>query len=828
MTLPELFTKLPCLKNCKAHVKYENHQRVLETWEEHTSLCMQYFHVLYQEKQVGAFLKRLLDDLLPVRSQRFEHSFCQMFADTVLFHDVGKLNVRFQTEKLHVAYEIPFDYDFAAYGSQHSELSAFYYLDTYWNVDGTVSEKEQFWLQYFAILFAYVISRHHGELSSCKKFVMEKLVCQSNTFAHLQINLDAKSIRNFFVRSKKQITNQQSMSINAVVRMCESLLVTSDFYATCEFMQNVEMTDFGHFTNVEEYRRVYESTDLMKSVRQYQRGNPKTMNDLRTEIFLESEEQLEQHADSSVFYLKAPTGSGKSNNALNLSLHLLEQDKSLQKLFYVYPFNTLVEQNDVTIRTAFCNDETLCSQMFVVNSLTPIHFAEEEGSYQKSLLDRQFCNYPLVITTHVQLFDMLFGDKRESVFGFHQLMNSVIVLDEIQFYKQSIWTEIAWFMKIFGRLLNMKFIVMSATLPNFDQLTEDVCDTVHLLNHADVYFQHELFRNRVVVHYDLLDYKSDEVLSEMLNHMGQFVLANQKIMVEFMTKTDAYHFYRDCVELYGDTCDVELMTGEDNRVTRNRIIEKVKTCSDGLILIATQVVEAGVDISVDIGYKAISKLDSEEQFMGRINRSAVPGKMGHVWFFRQGNVKRLYREDIRISDEFTLDDKKMQTVLQEKNFDMYYQNILQRLQCRNGLYGSKGLQYFWDMLKNVALDELAKHMALITAEDWTRSVYLAQDVVLTNGTVCNGVQVWNEYRQLVEDPTLDYAKKTVLLSEVRSKMSYFTVNLPKKWVEQMIQDGAIEYGEMVYVEHGDKYFEDGKLNRALFESNPDAYATLIL
>lgn len=190
-------------------------------------------------------------------------------------------------------------------------------------MDENVSEEEQFWLQYFAILFAYVISRHHGELSSCKKFVMEKLVCQSNTFAHLQINLDAKSIRNFFVRSKKRITNQQSVSINAVVRMCESLLVTSDFYATCEFMQNVEMTDFGHFTNVEEYRRVYESTDLMKSVRQYQRGNPKTMNDLRTEIFLESEEQLEQHVDSSVFYLKAPTGSGKSNNALNLSLHLL-------------------------------------------------------------------------------------------------------------------------------------------------------------------------------------------------------------------------------------------------------------------------------------------------------------------------------------------------------------------------------------------------------------------------------------------------------------------------------------------------------------------------
>ncbi len=50
-----------------------------------------------------------------------------------------------------------------------------------------------------------------------------------------------------------------------------------------------------------------------------------------------------------------------------------------------------------------------------------------------------------------------------------------------------------------------------------------------------------------------------------------------------------------------------------------RIIEKVKKLSN-LILVATQVVEAGIDIDMDIGYKDISKLDSEEQFMGRINR----------------------------------------------------------------------------------------------------------------------------------------------------------------------------------------------------------------
>ena len=49
---------------------------------------------------------------------------------------------------------------------------------------------------------------------------------------------------------------------------------------------------------------------------------------------------------------------------------------------------------------------------------------------------------------------------------------------------------------------------------------------------------------------------------------------------------------------------------------------------------ATQVVEAGIDIDMDIGYKDISKLDSEEQFIGRINRNFK--RKGVVLFFRYG------------------------------------------------------------------------------------------------------------------------------------------------------------------------------------------------
>ncbi|MBO1690626.1 hypothetical protein HJW02_13375, partial [Akkermansia sp. GGCC_0220] len=66
--------------------------------------------------------------------------------------------------------------------------------------------------------------------------------------------------------------------------------------------------------------------------------------------------------------------------------------------------------------------------------------------YNKALLNRIFINYPFVITTHVNLFNSFFGTSREELFPLINLCNSVIILDEIQSYRNSIWKEIINFL----------------------------------------------------------------------------------------------------------------------------------------------------------------------------------------------------------------------------------------------------------------------------------------------------------------------------------------------------------------------------------------------
>ena len=73
-------------------------------------------------------------------------------------------------------------------------------------------------------------------------------------------------------------------------------------------------------------------------------------------MFLDAENELFRNLNSDIFFLEAPTGSGKSNVSINLSFKLLEENKSMNKIYYIYPFNTLIEQNISSLEMIFIND----------------------------------------------------------------------------------------------------------------------------------------------------------------------------------------------------------------------------------------------------------------------------------------------------------------------------------------------------------------------------------------------------------------------------------------------------------------------------------------
>ena len=823
-----------------------------EILKEHVDRCYHYFEELWEHKNFKAVFENFQKELAPELSDEGIKLFYSLIVNVIIFHDCGKINPRFQSIKMKNTLKKWTTID-CLDGTKHSILSAAIYFDYFYEKiqESLLSKDEKNMIHVFMLVNAYVISRHHGNLSRFEEFLEEfqpnrqladifSCMNQGN-FTEVyhgpfckrdrhMMNMPRQNTRIYHSFLEKQSSHA---GLYTYIRFLFSVLVSCDYYATSEYDNGIQMSAFGTIENTE-FATQYEQSERVKQIR---RLNPescvddkKDINILRNRMFYEAEQTLLKNKDTNIAFIEAPTGAGKSNLAMNCSLKLL--DKNINKIFYVYPFNTLVEQNYDTLEKIYGQTDIFKS-IAVINSITPIPLngtrkfwenldkEENEKFYQKALLDRQFLNYPFILTTHVNLFQIMFGCEREAAISFYQLAGSVVVLDEIQSYKNVLWTEIMMFLQCYSRLLNMKIIIMSATLPKLDMLTGNHEKVVNLIENPEKYFQDARFKKRVALSYELLYQDKKTEMKELYAHVLGQAQKGRKLLMEFITKTSAEKFCHMLTESGRENLQIFCMTGDDNQIDRKRILREMDTADKdkAVILVATQVVEAGIDIDMDIGYKDISKLDSEEQFIGRINRNFK--RKGVVYFFDMDNESGIYKEDYRVDTAYTLRKDEMKQLLADKNFGKYYDYILKGIRkYRNDRKNENGIEAFVDNVKKLDFVWISQKMKLIDKnDDWKMSVYFAREITTDTGEIIDGKQVWERYRELLSDMTMNYAKKQILLSEVKSKMSYF--------IYQIKIDNSLDYndriGELYLIEDAEQYFENGRLNTDKFYSQGNLF-----
>lgn len=823
-----------------------------EILKEHVDRCYHYFEELWEHKNFKAVFENFQKELSPELSDEGIKLFYSLIVNVIIFHDCGKINPRFQSIKMKNTLKKWAAID-CLDGTKHSILSAAIYFDYFYEKiqESLLSKDEKNMIHVFMLVNAYVISRHHGNLSRFEEFLEEFqpnrqladiFSCMNQgDFTEVyhgpfckrdrhMMNMPRQNTRIYHSFLEKQSSHA---GLYTYIRFLFSVLVSCDYYATSEYDNGIQMSAFGTIENTE-FATQYEQSERVKQIRRF---NPescvddkKDINILRNRMFYEAEQTLLKNKDTNIAFIEAPTGAGKSNLAMNCSLKLL--DKNINKIFYVYPFNTLVEQNYDTLEKIYGQTDIFKS-IAVINSITPIplngtrkfwenlDIEENEKFYQNALLDRQFLNYPFILTTHVNLFQIMFGCEREAAISFYQLAGSVVVLDEIQSYKNVLWTEIMMFLQCYSRLLNMKIIIMSATLPKLDMLTGNHEKVVNLIKNPEKYFQDARFKKRVALSYELLYPDRKTEMKELYAHVLGQAQKGRKLLMEFITKTSAEKFYHMLTESGREDLQIFCMTGDDNQIDRKRILREMDTADKdkAVILVATQVVEAGIDIDMDIGYKDISKLDSEEQFIGRINRNFK--RKGVVYFFDMDNESGIYKEDYRVDTAYTLRKDEMKQLLADKKFGKYYDYILKGIRkYRNDRKNENGIEAFVDNVKKLDFVWISQKMKLIDKnDDWKMSVYFAREITTDTGEIIDGKQVWERYRELLSDMTMNYAKKQILLSEVKSKMSYF--------IYQIKIDNSLDYndriGELYLIEDAEQYFENGRLNTDKFYSQGNLF-----
>lgn len=843
--------------NIYAHVDTEENRK--ELLEEHMDLCVRYLNKISDEKNLYNAFTNFEKIILHDCSKEAKLLYKEMLYNCVYGHDLGKSNPKFQLVKMNNNF---FEKNIGRnQDSNHSFSSSVIYFDYYGRKLGklhkTINSDEFNMLYAILIINSYAISKHHGYLEDISNFInkfKDKLEymskgkekeeffnCINDKFGISKKLLENNSFYSCFKGNKDCLDLTAALIIYS--RFVFSMIVTCDFYATSDFKNQRAVKDFGTINDIDKYIKTFEKTEVNKQIKKYKEGKrnliyeKNDINQLRTEIYIESEKNLLENCDNHIFFFESPTGSGKTNSAINLSMKLLKKHKELNKIFYVFPFNTLVEQTKDSLFKAFNNDTKIINDIAVLNSVTSIktydksEFESQNSKdksiipineknivdYEKSLLARQFIHYPINITTHIKFFNILFGTDRESVFPLMHMANSVVVMDEIQSYKNIIWKEIIFFLKAYAKIMNIKIIIMSATLPDLSMLSYDKEKFCRLIDDREKYYLNKLFKDRVKLDFSLLKYDVNEIQEELTDRiisehkrLKNHPTLHNKILVEFIFRNTAVKFYDDFCNIVKEQnldAEVLLITGDDSRFEKKRIINILNENKKNVILIATQVIEAGADIDMDIGFKDVSIIDSEEQFLGRINRSCIKEE-GLAYFFNLDDAGYIYRDDVRNLYELTLKDESMMKILGTKAFDKYYEKVIEFLEQIKEKNNERGMEYFIkSILQKFKFEEVEKHMKLI--EDKKKyTLFINTIIKLQDGRVIEGKEVWDRYCKTLMDKKMSFARRKVELSQIAEDMDYFTYE-----IDELLFTHNDRIGDLIYIEDGSKYVINGKFNR---------------
>ncbi|MEU1525521.1 CRISPR-associated helicase Cas3' [Nocardia rhamnosiphila] len=334
-----------------------------------------------------------------------------------------------------------------------------------------------------------------------------------------------------------------------------------------------------------------------------------------------------------LFRLAAPTGLGKTLAQAGFGLHHAAK-WGKARVIVVVPFITITEQNAQVYRSMLDGDD----ESVVLEHHSSVRFGADDDSCSGETVGRERWarlaaenwDAPFVVTTTVQLFESLFGRRPSQVRKVHRLANAVVILDEVQALPTRLLLPILSGLRTLCEHFGTTVLLTSATQPQFQALsvwngsaTGEAVEITEVIADAQ-----PLFDRARRVHYEWrLDPKPswEQVADELAGKSQALVIVN--------SVADARSLYR---LLSARREQVWHLSTRMCPAHRRAVLEIVTERLDqGLptLLVSTQLVEAGVDLSFPVVWRALAPADSLQQAAGRANRHGEYSSGGRVVVF---------------------------------------------------------------------------------------------------------------------------------------------------------------------------------------------------
>lgn len=609
----------------------------------------------------GKLLKVHLENVV-LSSKRFTSSRAAKLVS--LFHDIGKVNPNFQ-QKLDGL--CPKGYD------HHAYLSAYVFFLSLIRNSSIFQIPQGFNRKNYLISLITIVAKHHGDLPNMMpnngnsilsdyevvnlyafldktdipldeiiSELIELLGIKTTEFTSLE-SLETQRVRNTFAELVTNKPNEYKVALPFYLEIQSifSALIKADKSDAGDMVSTIAK----EAENLESFSHIYPSIlqhyldDL---------NSQTLLNVERTKIRQESINSIRKGLKNGkqIFELTAPTGSGKTLMLLSLASEIIKA-KGAKRIIYGLPFLSITEQVESEVLKILKGYE--CFVQRIDSKSTNTRFDDiqkelDENPSEKLLQELEALEfqedtfgYPFIITTFVRIFETLLGNKNHELMKLPNFSNCVFLLDEIQSLPPRLYGFFVAYLDKFCKLTGSFAIVSTATQPVL-RLPGDNKEA------KDFFLDYEPpFKLLSLSHYEnpVFNRYTVEVQKSIIDieQLGHQVLQEEKsvlvILNTIQDTKDLYNFIRKNM----DDTNVLLLNTHFTPSDRSQKIylAKEKLCQgDKVVLISTQLIEAGVDIDFPVLYRDFATISSIVQSAGRCNRNGKNAEKGKVVVVRLG------------------------------------------------------------------------------------------------------------------------------------------------------------------------------------------------
>ena len=434
------------------------------------------------------------------------------------------------------------------------------------------------------------------------------------------------------ILSNQTINNKiKEFYLGCLTRFLFSCLIDADRINSSDFEREAQ----------KEVRRLTEKPDWQPAIDKLEAKlagfeNRYPIDEIRRRI---SDDCLKRAADSQGIYtLTVPTGGGKTLASLRYALHHA-QKHNLDRIIYIIPYTSIIDQNAQAVREILGEDWVLEHH----SNLEP-----EKQSWQDKLLSENW-DKPIVFTTMVQFFDAWFGGGTRGARHIHPMTNAVLIFDEIQTLPVKcvhLFCNVLNWLTTFGK---STAVLCTATQPllgelglqNFPEGKRESISARGLLRlseNAEIMGKHQDL-NKLFADLSRVEIRFNEKAGGWnVQEAGVFLLEQFQTAPSCLfivnTKKWAQELYQYCQRQNVPPEALFHLSTNQCAAHRKAIFDTIKARLENkqpVICISTQLIEAGVDISMACVIRALGGLDSIAQAAGRCNRHGEKEGKGQVW-----------------------------------------------------------------------------------------------------------------------------------------------------------------------------------------------------